>query len=343
MIDRSLHADFLTYLRRVVGEGVEYRGPLRQMTGGFVTDVYAFDLVGAPSEWAGPLVLRIYPDGTEPSSIRREQCAQEVVWAQGVPAPRVLACEDTAGALGRPFMVMERLPGRAQMSIEFPGFLAEIPRLFTLGRRHAAAMRMVHVLDAEPLIEAFAAAGIDRRSAGPEHWLDGANATIDRWGFDGLRAALEWLRANRPPDPERLSICHGDLFGANILERDGRVTGILDWNLVTVSDAAFDVGGQLAAYQMSPLPGPAPLRWIATGAGQLMARDLQREYAKLHAIDPDVVRYYAVMRAFTELTFKIGLQAESRATGIVRRMPTWKPEQCARYFRRRTDVSIDLE
>jgi hypothetical protein len=76
MIDRNLHADFLTYLRRVLGEGVEYRGPLRQMTGGFVTDVYAFDLVGAPSEWAGPLVLRIYPHGTEPSSVRREQCAQ---------------------------------------------------------------------------------------------------------------------------------------------------------------------------------------------------------------------------------------------------------------------------
>jgi aminoglycoside phosphotransferase (APT) family kinase protein len=312
------------------------------MTGGFVTDVYAFDLVGAPSEWAGPLVLRIYPDDTEPSSVRREQCAQEVVSAQGVPAPRVLACEDTAGALGRPFMVMERLPGRAQMLIEFPGLLAEIPRLFTLGRRHAAAMRMVHVLDAGPLIEAFAAAGIDRRSAGPEHWLDGANATIDRWGFEGLRAALEWLRANRPSDPERLSICHGDLFGANILERDGLVTGILDWNLVTVAEAAFDVGGQLAVYEMSPLPGPAPLQWVATGARRLMARDLQREYAKLHAIAPDVVRYYAVMRAFTELTFKIGLQAESRATGIVRRMPTWKPEQCARYFRRR-GVRIDLE
>jgi len=103
--------------------------PLRPLTGGFVNDVYGFEIDNAPAEWARRLVLRLYPDGTDSKLIRRERCAQDVVSAQGVPAPRVLLCEDTAGALGRPFMVMERLPGRPQMVIEFPGLLAHAPRL----------------------------------------------------------------------------------------------------------------------------------------------------------------------------------------------------------------------
>jgi aminoglycoside phosphotransferase (APT) family kinase protein len=304
--------------------------------------VYSFELDRAPDGWAGPLVLRVYPADSDALSIRRERCAQHVVAAQGVPALRILVCEETAGMLERPFVIMERLPGRPQMAVEFPRILLETPRLLSVPRRHAATMDMVHALDPEPLLDAFESAGINRRSAGPEHWLDGAEATIARWGFDGLRSGLQWLRSHRPPDPRRLSICHGDFFGANILERGGRVTGIIDWNSVTVADPAFDVGGQIAAYEMSAVPGPRAMQLVATGAGQLLARGLRRAYRRFRDLSEDVVRYYAVGRAFTELTFKLSLQAEVRETGVERRMPTWRPDQCARYIRRRTGVAIEI-
>jgi aminoglycoside phosphotransferase (APT) family kinase protein len=339
----DLSREVLAFLRRALGGDVVYREPLHPLTGGFVTDVYAFALERAADGWEGRLVLRIYPVDTDAVSIRRERCAQEVVSAQGVPAPRVLACEDTAVSLERPFMIMELLPGRPQMTIDFPGIVIEAPRLFTLPRRHAAALDMVHTLDATPLLRAFEMAGIDRRAAGPDHWLDGADATIGRWGLDRLRPGLEWLRSHRPAEPERYAICHGDLFGANILERHGRVTGIIDWNLVTVADPAFDVGGQIAAYEMSAIPGPRVMQLAATGFGQLLAGGFRRAYRKFREVADVHTRYYAVMRAFTELTFKLGLEAQVRATGVSRRMPTWRPEQCARYITRRTDVSVETE
>jgi aminoglycoside phosphotransferase (APT) family kinase protein len=306
-----------------------------------VTDVYALELADVPLEWSGPLVLRVYPPATEAVDVRRERCAQEVVAAQGVPAPRVVACEDQPGALDAPFMLMERLPGRVQLAIGFPRVLIEIPRLVTMHHRHADAMRMVHRLESQPLIESFAAAGIDRHAAGPDHWLDVSEASIVRWGLDGARAGLEWLRTNRPPDPERLSICHGDFFGGNILEDRGRITGILDWNLVTVADAAFDFGGQVAVSEMSPLEAPLPIRVIATGIGQLLARGLRRAYPASD-LDDDAVRYYAVMRAFTEMVFKLAAQARVRETGVPERMPTWRPKQCARYFLDRTGVRVEV-
>jgi aminoglycoside phosphotransferase (APT) family kinase protein len=345
-VERSLSelsGEFLGYLRRSLGSDVAYREPLRPLAGGFVTDVYSFELESAPEGWEGRLVLRIYPADADAIGIRRECCAQAVVSAQGAPAPRVIAWEDAAGSLERPFMIMELLPGRPQISIDFPRILIEVPRLFTLPRRHAAAMDMVHALDATRLLRAFEAAGIDRRAAGPEHWLDAAEATIARWRFDPLRSGLEWLRSRRPAEPQRYAICHGDLFGANILEINGRVTGILDWNLVTVADPAFDVGGQVAAYEMSAVPGPRVMQLVATGFGRWLASGFRRAYRRYRAIAEERVTYYAVMRAFTEMTLKLGLQAEIRATGVSRRMPTWRPDQCARYIRRRTGLAIDID
>jgi aminoglycoside phosphotransferase (APT) family kinase protein len=271
--------------------------------------------------------------------VERERSAQQVVAAQGAPAPRVVAYEAEPASLDRAFMVMERVPGRPQMVIQFPQLLGKVPSLFTLPRRHAGAMRLVHGLDAQPLLDAFAAVGIDRRHAGPEHWLDGSGEQIDEYGLDGLRPGLEWLYAHRPPDPARPAICHGDLFGANILETNGAVTGLVDWNLVTVAEPAFDLGGQIAGNEMSAVPGPRALQLAVMGFGRLLARALRNAYAE---VDADRVRFYSAMRAFTEMTYKLAAMTRVRRTGTPERMATWRPDQCARYFLDRTGVRVEI-
>jgi aminoglycoside phosphotransferase (APT) family kinase protein len=310
------------------------------LTGGFVNDVFAVDLANAPPDWSR-LVLRLYPLVWDPELIRREVCAQEVVSAQGAPAPRVLTSQDMVGVLDRPFMLMERLPGRVLLAAAFPGVVLQVPRLLTTqSKRQSAALAMVHALDAEPLVDCFRQAGIDRRAAGPDYWLDISERFIAEWSMDGLRPGLEWLRANRPPDPARPRICHGDLFGGNILETKGNVTGILDWNLVTVAGPEFDVGGQLAAAHMSPVLAPPPVPQIALAIGRRLARGLRGNYPGFDQLDPDALRYYAAGRAFTEMTYKLAAQARVRATGVSERMPTWRPAQCARYFARRTGIRV---
>jgi aminoglycoside phosphotransferase (APT) family kinase protein len=101
---------FTAYLRGALGSDVAFASPLKALKGGFITEVYSFELADAPPEWSGPLVLRVYPAGTPAPAVERERCAQQVVSAQGVPAPRVVAYEPEPSSLDRPFMVMERLP-----------------------------------------------------------------------------------------------------------------------------------------------------------------------------------------------------------------------------------------
>ncbi len=235
-------------------------------------------------------------------------------------------------------MVMERLGGRPQMVIEFPAIILQVPRLITLPRRHAAAMNLVHSLDAAPLAEAFAAAGIDGT---PRGWLDRAEYVIGEYSLEGVRPALEWLRANAPP-PSRVSICHGDLFGANILETRGRITGIIDWNLVTIADPAFDIGGQLAAYEMSATPGPRVMALFTMAFGRVLSWGLRASYRRYRRLERKTVVYYSVMRAFTEMTFKLAVIAQMERTGETIRLATWNPAQCARYIRRRTGVRVTI-
>lgn len=52
---------------------------------------------------------------------------------------------------------------------------------------------------------------------------------------------LDWLERNVPSDPPRLSIVHGDAGPANFLYRDGKVTALLDWELVGLGDPMADL------------------------------------------------------------------------------------------------------
>lgn len=52
------------------------------------------------------------------------------------------------------------------------------------------------------------------------------------------RARVDALEALRPP---RRTVVHGDLAGSNVLWSDGRVSGVLDWDLAALDDPAADV------------------------------------------------------------------------------------------------------
>lgn len=56
-----------------------------------------------------------------------------------------------------------------------------------------------------------------------------------------LRWAMLWLRRNLPVAP-RVSLIHGDYRLGNFLEVDGRITSILDWELVHPGDPHEDLG-----------------------------------------------------------------------------------------------------
>jgi aminoglycoside phosphotransferase (APT) family kinase protein len=114
-----------------------------------------------------------------------------------------------------------------------------------MGTAHAH----LHGIDPEPVIQALQERGFDERRyrlSGRFDWLQHRASRLP-W----LSQALDWLVENRPPEPERLAICHGDFHPLNILVQDGRVTGVLDWPGFIVAAPALDIANTIILTEIS--------------------------------------------------------------------------------------------
>jgi aminoglycoside phosphotransferase (APT) family kinase protein len=275
-------------LRLALGlAALDFAEPPKDLTGGFDTRILTFRLSGAPAELSGPLVLRLFGARHDAARIRRERALHAALVELGYPVPRILASSDTAHPLGAPFLLMPRIPGQTlpdQKPVGMGGVLAEW-------------QARLHDLDGVAAVRrALAAEGLPAGTLELAWHLDGFGRQLARPGLEGLRAALEWLRANQPPAPARLAICHGDFHPLNLLADRGGVTGILDWPNALLADATFDVAATTAILRHASV-GDAPfmLRVVVTLARPLLIRGYQRAYRRRRALDAARWPYYEAL------------------------------------------------
>ena len=135
-------------------------------------------------------------------------------------------------------IVLRRMPGeaiarRVLRSLDGDGGRA---RLLSDLAAAAAAIHRVELDD----VPAACAAGLP---AGPLAELDAIEAELDVYGepHPALELGLRWLRARLPPAREP-ALVHGDLRLGNVLVDGGRLSAVLDWELVHAGSPAEDLG-----------------------------------------------------------------------------------------------------
>ena len=227
----------------------------------------AFVLRRAPSaEWIAGRQL----DMAKEAAVIR--CAR----AGGVIAPEVMAELLPEDDLGLGF-IMRCVPGSPDPENALsspPALLGEI----------AAAMARIHALDpAElpflPVLEP--AAGVEALA------LQFAEAGGDR---PPIALGLAWLRANLPP-PAPLCVLHGDLRIGNVMVDQGRLSGVLDWELAHLGDAHEDLAfGCMTVWRFGRLD--------KRGFGLAQIEDLARAYEAAGGtrFDPARFRFWLVYR-----------------------------------------------
>jgi aminoglycoside phosphotransferase (APT) family kinase protein len=295
-VTRSLADTLLAELRhRLALPMLDYAETPHALGGGFDTEVFAFQLTRAPSDWSEPLVLRAFrPEPRFAERARIEACAHACVAAHGVPAPRVLSLVDGANELGRPYLVMARAPGerlidwlRSSAALRVPGWLAD-------------AQLALHALDASHFEQALAAVGVDPKTRSAESERARLASEVTRLGLDGLRAGAAWL-VSAQPEPRSRVICHGDYHPLNVLADGKRVTGVIDWANVCVSEAEHDVGTTRALLTEGPLAIAPWLAPIARAARRALAAIYLARYRRARPLDEMRVRYYEAQRLFEAL------------------------------------------
>lgn len=200
----------------------------------------------------------------------------------GLPVPRVYFAQPDAAELDRPYLVMERLPGRPLR----PRTPAEAARVASqlgtlLGRLHTAKV----------------SSPVDVRT---EQATDATREQLRVWRrrYETYRpcpvpivgALLAWLEVRVPEAQVVPTLLWGDAGPHNLLTHDGDVTAMLDWELSHAGDPLEDLGAAV---------------WACLG--EYPAEDVVSAYESVvgHDAEQHRLRYYTVMCCVTRCIMQL--------------------------------------
>ena len=278
---------------------------LRTIAGGYSQETFSCDCEieheDGTTEWLELIVRRDPPPEADilPTSRTVEHRLLERVRAHtSIPVPEAHFLDDAGHTLGRPAMVMQRVPGTSDLTALFANgpdtpeaeaFATDLCR--RLAELHTTP---IETLDPEGALRDPRSAGIDVSSwdAYMESSLDYFLKNYRDIAFDPLPVfydAYTSLR-HRLPAPGRLAICHGDFQPSNFLCADGRVTGVIDWENAHIGDPREELGW---LYHMSLLMGTDIFGAVKADGGFL------GHYTKLSGIEVsmDDVRFFQIFSA----------------------------------------------
>ncbi|MEX2079992.1 MAG: phosphotransferase family protein [Dehalococcoidia bacterium] len=219
---------------------------LSRIPGGASRETWMFDATWQGSdqtEHREPLVVRRDPPASLLETDRETEYAFYAAFdGTDVPVPRMRWLESTADVLGSPFFIMDRVEGCDART----GTILEAKYNAS---RSAIATRMYEILGAMHRFD-WRGTGIEQVSPAPgldecwrkelAHWerIIDANELSPQ---PIIRAAIRWLRANPPPQSQRLSVVHGDYRVGNFLYREDGIHAIVDWEMAHLGDPLEDL------------------------------------------------------------------------------------------------------
>ncbi len=264
-----------------------------RLAGGAVQENWRIDATadGGPRAGHHTWLVRTDASARIPLSLDRETEAKVLAAAHlaGVKVAEPIATAGADGALAKPYVVQNWIEGSAQARriVRAPDLGEHGP---SLARELAAELARIHQIS--PPSQDLAAL--------PLPLLTPARAEVAR-----LRAALTkageprpaleyilyWLDQHAPP-ARPLALVHGDFRTGNYMVRDGRLTGILDWEFAHWGDPDEDIGWLTArcwrfGNDIMETGGIAPLATFLDAYASASGRTV-------HA---DAVRYWQIMAA----------------------------------------------
>lgn len=345
--DDLVEAQLLRYLQvKLRQPGLRYLNRPARFAGGFENRVYRFQLRHPEAQFAGTLVLRLFAQLGDAARVHREFALQNALADSGFPAPRVFVSEDDVSILGGPFTIMEWLRGAAAFTNSI-GLSNALPMWLELSfrgpRQRAEIQARLHALDADLIARKMADAGSAPATAASR--LEELQKRIEFDALTGLRPGLEWLLEHRFRSDAPLVVCHGDLWGGNLLSERSKITGVLDWSMATLAPPELDVAntsvgmryaipqmhGALRAF-LRPVQYDGSLRYL-------------REYRLRRQVDDVRLQYFTAMRCLDMCS-----RAYRRRIGVVGSirddLKVWDPpggtdgfETC---FRRSTGITLAM-
>ena len=212
---------------------------MRPIAGGASRETWAVDAVIGGAQTA--LVLRMdLASSMNPDALSRPQefALLAAAHAAGVLAPRPRWLDANGAALGRPFLLMDRVAGESigPRVVRRPELAAARARL---PAQMATQLARIHALD--PTALDF----LPQPSAGQPpalHALDHTRRVLDAISLQNpaLEFGLRWL-VQRAPRCAQPTLLHGDFRIGNLLVGPAGLGAVIDWEFAHVGDPHEDL------------------------------------------------------------------------------------------------------
>lgn len=250
------------------------------------------DATGATFALRRPPTSHVLPTAHD---MVREHTIIAALGPQGIPVARPLGLCVDESVNERPFYVMEFVEGailrdRAQAESTFTSDIRS-----RIGGHLASTLAQLHEVDVER-------AGLGSLSR-PDGYIE---RQLRRWRSQYEQMAVEGVDhgglvedvgdrlARAIPTQQRVAVVHGDYRLDNtVLDEQGRVRAILDWEIATLGDPMADLGMLLVYWAEPGDPSAALLGAAPTTATGFASRDqVLQAYAAQTDLDVSHVAYY---------------------------------------------------
>ncbi len=225
------------YLRDACNADAVRVAPLTLLSGGAIQQNWELNVTisTGPHQGARTWVLRTDAPATVASSLPRERefAILRFAHASGLLAPRPLfLCEDM-NVIGRPFFVMEKLPGVAAghkvVRLDFDRRALARELAHAAARIHAIRPPLAEL----PFLKTFLARDVIAACRAYLDTLDEPHPVLE-WG-------LRWCERHAPEN-EETTFVHRDFRTGNYLVHEGKLAGLLDWEFAALGNPLEDIG-----------------------------------------------------------------------------------------------------
>jgi aminoglycoside phosphotransferase (APT) family kinase protein len=238
------------------------------------------------------------------ADIRHEYPLLRVLSSEGLPVPKPLHLARGTNPFGGDFMIVNKLAGRTIGTTTGVSSIVDKSILKSI----AEILAHLHAVDWTRHHQALRGSKVWHRSVHVTlHQL--TQALVHRWqrfatynvgtASSAVEAGFAWLRVNVPDREFRPSIVHGDVTFANMLEQDGKLTALLDWEVACLGDPAKDVAHIKPVIERL-MPWSKFLRWYVDAGGTPVDAATLRFYEVFKAVTHVAVTYIARGRRFAD-------------------------------------------
>jgi aminoglycoside phosphotransferase (APT) family kinase protein len=223
---------------------------LEQISGGASRQTYRFRAAWSEGgqDRERRLIVRRDPAASLIDTDRKiEFAAYKAFFGTLVPVPEVLWLEDDPHHLGSPFFISVEMSGfqtaPARMLLEpYAAHHLKIAEqkwsiLGEIAKQDPASLGLIGVMEAVAPDQCW------KREL--DYW-EGVLDSDELIPQPIMRAAIRWMRRNPPPPAHKVCVVHGDYRTGNFLyDEEGRIHGILDWEMSHLGDPLEDLGWSL--------------------------------------------------------------------------------------------------